>query len=114
MVAAMALADLSPRRFAAKAGEAAALLKALAHEARLMVLCQLVDGERPAGALQEMSGLSQSALSQHLARLREDGLVETRRAAQTIYYSLADDKAARVLETLASIYCPPNRKRSQK
>lgn len=107
----MALTDLSPTQFAAKAGEAAALLKALAHEARLMVLCQLLDGEHAAGALQAGSGLSQSALSQHLARLREDGLVATRRDAQTIYYRLADPKVARVLDTLAAIYCPPKRKR---
>jgi DNA-binding transcriptional ArsR family regulator len=97
----MALAELSPSQFAAKAGEAAALLKALAHESRLMVLCQLLESEHSAGALQESSGLSQSALSQHLARLRE---------AQTIYYSLADPNVARVLDTLAQIYCPPKRK----
>ncbi|MCC6788428.1 MAG: helix-turn-helix transcriptional regulator [Hyphomonadaceae bacterium] len=107
----MALTDLSPTQFAARAGEAAALLKALAHEARLMVLCQLLDGEHAAGALQESAGLSQSALSQHLARLREEGLVETRRDAQTIYYRLADPNVARVLDTLAQIYCPPKRKR---
>lgn len=107
----MTIADLSPRDFAAKAGEAAALLKALAHEARLMVLCQLLEGEYSAGALQEASGLSQSALSQHLAKLREEGLVTTRREAQTIYYSLADPNVARVLDTLAAIYCPPKRKR---
>jgi ArsR family transcriptional regulator, virulence genes transcriptional regulator len=103
--------DLSPDQFAARAGEAAALLKALAHEARLMVLCQLVDGERSAGSLQEGSDFSQSALSQHLARLREEGLVATRREAQTIYYRLAEPKAARIIETLAEIYCPPKRKR---
>jgi DNA-binding transcriptional ArsR family regulator len=108
---AMGLADLSQNQFAAKAGEAAALLKALAHEARLMVLCQLLGGEHSAGALQEASGLSQSALSQHLARLREEGLVATRREAQTIYYRLADPHVARVLDTLAAIYCPPKRKR---
>ena len=107
----MAMPDLSPELFAAKAGEAAALLKALAHEARLMVLCQLTDGECSVGILHEGCGLSQSALSQHLARLREEGLVATRREGQTIYYRLADAKAARVLETLASIYCPPRRKR---
>jgi ArsR family transcriptional regulator len=106
----MALAQLSPRAFAAKAGEAAALLKALAHEARLMVLCQLLEGERSAGALQAGSGLSQSALSQHLARLREEGLVATRRDAQTIYYSLADPDVWRILDALAAIYCPPKRK----
>ena len=103
--------DLTPSQFAARAGEAAALLKALAHEARLMVLCQLLEGEHSAGALQEASGLSQSALSQHLARLREEGLVATRREAQTIYYRLAEPNVARVLETLAQIYCPPKRKR---
>jgi DNA-binding transcriptional ArsR family regulator len=106
----MALADLSSAQFAARAGEAAALLKALSHEARLMVLCQLVEGERTAGALQENSGLSQSALSQHLARLREEGLVATRREAQTIHYRLANSDVARVLETLAAIYCTPKRK----
>ncbi len=103
--------DLSPDQFARRAGEAAALLKALAHEARLVVLCQLVEGEHSAGALRELSGLSQSALSQHLARLREEDLVATRREAQTIYYRLANANVARVLATLAEIYCPPKRKR---
>ncbi len=107
----MALAELSPTQFVAKAGDAAALLKALAHEARLMVLCQLAGGEHSAGALQEASGLSQSALSQHLARLREEGLVDTRRDAQTIYYRLLDPNVARLLDTLAAIYCPPKRNR---
>jgi ArsR family transcriptional regulator, virulence genes transcriptional regulator len=109
----MSQPQLTPAAFAAKAGEAAALLKALAHEARLMVLCQLTEGEHSAGSLQDGSGLSQSALSQHLARLREEGLVATRRDAQTIYYRLADAKAERVLNTLASIYCPPARKRTR-
>lgn len=105
---------LTPNAFAAKAGAAAALLRALAHEARLMVLCQLTEGELSAGALQLGSGLSQSAMSQHLARLREEGLVATRREAQTIYYRLADKKAALVLETLARIFCPPERKGKNK
>ncbi len=105
---------LNPRDFAAKAGEAAALLRALAHEARLIVLCQLTEGELSAGALQEGSGLSQSAMSQHLARLREEGLVATRREAQTIYYRLADGNAALVLATLAQIFCPPAHKRKTK
>ena len=106
----MAMPDMTPAQFAAKAGEAAALLKALAHEARLMVLCQLAAGEHSAGALQEGSDLSQSALSQHLAKLRDEGLVATRREGQAIFYRLADVKAARILETLASLYCPPVRK----
>jgi ArsR family transcriptional regulator len=101
---------LSSPEFAHKAGEAAALLRALAHEARLLVLCQLLEGEHSAGALQDASGLSQSALSQHLARLREEGLVATRREAQTIYYRITDPNVARVLDTLAQIYCPPKRK----
>lgn len=103
--------DLSPAQFAGRAGEAATLLKALAHEARLMVLCQLVEGEHAAGELQALSGLSQSALSQHLARLREEGIVATRRDAQSIFYRLADPNVARVIATLADIYCPPKRKR---
>ncbi|MGE3142502.1 MAG: metalloregulator ArsR/SmtB family transcription factor [Hyphomonadaceae bacterium] len=107
----MAVMELSPSEFAAKAGEAAQLLRALAHEARLMVLCQLVEGESSAGGLQEMTALSQSALSQHLAKLRAEGLVATRREAQTIYYRLADPRAAQLLETLAGIFCPPKRKR---
>jgi ArsR family transcriptional regulator len=75
-----------------------------------MVLCQLNDGEHSAGELQKGSGLSQSALSQHLAVLREEGLVSTRREAQTIHYSIADEKAARLISALAEIFCPPQPK----
>jgi ArsR family transcriptional regulator len=88
-----------------KAAEAAAMLRMLSHEARLAVLCELSGGERSAGALVESSGLSQSALSQHLAKLRDEGLVKTRREGQTIYYALADDKAARIIAVLYEIYC---------
>jgi ArsR family transcriptional regulator len=85
---------------------AAALLRAIAHEARLLVLCELANGERSAGELVERSGLSQSALSQHLAKLREQGLVATRREAQVIHYRIADQKrAGRVLRVLHDIYC---------
>ena len=87
------------------AGKAAAMLRMLSHEARLAVLCDLVGGERSAGTLVDSSGLSQSALSQHLAKLREEGLVATRRDGQTIYYRLADAKAARIIEVLHEIYC---------
>jgi ArsR family transcriptional regulator len=99
-------AKLSPNALASHAADATRLMKALSHDARLMVLCQLVVGERSAGALQAGSGLTQSALSQHLAKLREEGLVATRREAQTIFYRLADPKAARVIATLAEIFCP--------
>ena len=89
----------------AHAGEAAKLLKALANERRLQVLCLLADGERSVGEVNELLDLSQSALSQHLAVLRQEGLVVTRREAQTIRYSLAPGPAGEVIETLHGIYC---------
>ena len=95
----------SPKVMARHAGEAAALLKALAHPARLLVLCQLVEGEQSVGELQPITGLSLSALSQHLAVLREMALVETRRESQTIFYSLAEGPAASVLDALYAAYC---------
>ena len=95
----------STEQMAQHANEAAALLKALAHPARLLVLCQLVEGEASVGELQPITGLSMSALSQHLAVLREMQLVTTRREAQTIYYALAPGPAHRIIETLHGIYC---------
>jgi DNA-binding transcriptional ArsR family regulator len=90
----------------AKAAEAARLLRLLANERRLLVLCHLAAGEMTVGALAKAVGLSQPALSQHLARLREDGLVATRKVSQTVFYRLADPKAARLLDVLRDIYCP--------
>ena len=87
------------------ARRASALLKAMSNEHRLLVLCQLQAGERSVGELERLVGLSQSALSQHLARLRRDQLVRTRRAAQTIYYSLNGVEATEVIRTLHGIYC---------
>ena len=95
----------SSEQMASHADEAAGLLKALAHPARLLVLCQLVEGERSVGELQPITGLSMSALSQHLAVLREMALVATRREAQTIHYSLAEGPALRVLDALHAAYC---------
>lgn len=93
-----------------KATEAARLLRLLANTNRLLLLCHLVaEGEMTVGALAEAVGLSQPALSQHLAMLREDGLVATRKAAQAVFYRLADPKAARLLEVLRDLYCPPER-----
>jgi len=86
---------------------AANLLKALAHPARLLVLCRLVEGETSVGELQPLVSLSMSALSQHLATLREMELVTTRREAQTIYYSLAAGPAIGVLDALYTAYCEP-------
>ena len=91
-----------------KAAEAARLLRLLANERRLLLLCHLAGaGELSVSAMAGMVGLSQPALSQHLARLREDGLVATRNAAQAVFYRLADPKAARLLEVLRELYCPP-------
>jgi ArsR family transcriptional regulator, virulence genes transcriptional regulator len=90
-----------------KAEEAERLLKAMASRPRLMILCELLKGERTVTALHEAVGLSMSAISQHLARLRADELVSTRRESQTIFYSLADPGATRILETLYTIYCSP-------
>lgn len=89
----------------ASAMRASALLKSMGNPHRLMVLCQLAKGERSVGELERMIGLSQSALSQHLARLRRDNLVQTRRSAQTIYYSLAGREANAVISTLYQLYC---------
>jgi DNA-binding transcriptional ArsR family regulator len=101
---------IGPEQMADHAHEAAALLKALAHPARLLVLCQLVDGESSVGALQPLTGLSPSALSQHLAVLRDMELVTTRREAQTIYYALAEGPAVGVLDALHAAFCGPARR----
>ncbi len=92
---------------AAKAGEAARLLGNLSNERRLLILCHLsAQTEMTVGALVAEVGLSQSALSQHLARLRADGLVAFRRDAQTLHYRIDDDAVLRVLAVLRDIYCP--------
>ena len=85
---------------------AASLLKALANENRLMILCTLMGGEMSVGELNEKVPLSQSALSQHLASLRDAGLVSTRKEAQTVFYRLEGDEASKVIAVLQSIYCP--------
>jgi ArsR family transcriptional regulator, virulence genes transcriptional regulator len=87
------------------ATDAADLMKALGNENRLMILCALAEGERSVGDMNDVIPLSQSALSQQLAKLRRQGLVDTRRDSQTIYYSLADGPADRVIHLLHNIYC---------
>lgn len=98
---------LSLQQFQAKAGDAARLLKALSNEKRLMILCQLGDGERAVGELLPLGGLSQSALSQHLAVLREEGLITGRREGVSIHYRIAEPAALKLIAVLAEIYCPP-------
>ncbi len=88
-----------------RARRASALLKAMGNPHRLMILCRLAEGEKCVGELERLIGLSQSALSQHLARLRRDDMVATRRVAQTIYYSLAGLEARAVIATLYRLYC---------
>jgi DNA-binding transcriptional ArsR family regulator len=91
----------------ANACEAADFLKVLANDRRLMVLCELLKGERTVGELETVVGLSQSALSQHLARLRRSRLVKTRRESQTIYYRIADPGISKIVGALYEIYCGP-------
>lgn len=102
--------DLS--MFEESASRAAAMLRLLGNERRLMILCQLADGELSVGELQPRVGLSQSALSQHLALLREERVVATRRESQTIFYRIADPAAVQIIATLAEIYCPPEMRTS--
>ena len=90
-----------------KAGEAVQLLKLLANENRLLILCRLaLAREVSVNDLADAVGLSQSALSQHLAKMRDEGLLATRREAQTVFYRIADPNAARLLTLLKNIYCP--------
>lgn len=94
------------KKLAKQAGDAAQLLKLLGNEKRLLVLCFLAArGEMTVGELVDVVKLSQSALSQHLGKLRADGLVTFRRTSQTLHYSVADKRALRVLQVLKEIYC---------
>jgi len=89
-----------------EATEVAAILRALANERRLMILCRLVEwGEANVNTLAEAVGLSQSALSQHLARMREEGLVAFRRESQTVWYRIADPRLERLFATLHDLFC---------
>jgi ArsR family transcriptional regulator len=94
------------------AAGAARLLKALANEDRLLILCNLADGEKNVTELQEILGLRQPTLSQQLSRLRYEGLVEFRRDGKSIHYRLASDEAAKVIEVLYEIYCAPVSKKA--
>lgn len=87
------------------AANACELLKAMANEWRLMILCQLSEGEKTVSELQTLLGLSQSALSQHLAILRREKIVRARKHAQSVSYSLAGDDAIKVMETLHELFC---------
>ncbi len=94
-------------RMQAAADRASELLKAMANRHRLLILCQLVDGERSVGELAEFLDIRDSGVSQHLALLRKDGLVTARRDGQTIWYSIASAEARALLSTLYNVFCAP-------
>lgn len=100
---------IEPDDMQASAGAAEELLKALANRHRLMILCQLIGGERSVGELAAFLDLRDSTVSQHLALLRKDGLVSTRRQGQTIWYAVASEPARRIVETLYQVFCAPGR-----
>jgi ArsR family transcriptional regulator, virulence genes transcriptional regulator len=95
------------RAMQANAGTAAGVLRALSNETRLLVLCQLGQGEMSVGDINGAVDLSQSALSQHLAKLRAEGLVATRRDGQTIFYRIADKRVEQLVLALHDIFCKP-------
>lgn len=97
--------DVDFNKLQKAAGEASKLMKTLGHSGRLLVLCQLATGEKSVGELSRLLDIPQSPLSQHLSRMRAEGLVETRREAQTIYYSLKSDEVGKIIETLYGLYC---------
>jgi ArsR family transcriptional regulator len=100
--------------FQRKATEVADVLRTLANERRLMILCKLIEwGEANVTALAEAVGLSQSALSQHLAKMRDEGILAFRRESQTMWYRIADPRIERLLAALYSLYCRPGGERTQ-
>lgn len=103
--------DLDIDRMIANAQEASEFLKALAHEARLIILCLLVDGEKSVTEIEQTLGLHQPAVSQQLARLRADDLVETRRDGKNIYYSLARSEVRDIILALHTAFCGAKRGR---
>lgn len=102
---AAALSPETPVDMQQSAAEAAAFLKTLAHEGRLMILCHLGAGEKSVGELEQLLEIRQAAVSQMLARLRDEGLVTTRRDGKTIYYSLSDNNTEQVIGLLYSLFC---------
>lgn len=95
------------KQMAQSATRASRLMKTLGHKDRLMILCHLANGEKSVGQIADLLEISQSPLSQHLSRMRKEGLVDTRREAQTIYYSLKSGEASRIVEVLYELFCEP-------
>ncbi|EJM71434.1 DNA-binding transcriptional ArsR family regulator [Pseudomonas sp. ADAK2 TE3594] len=99
------LTECEVAQLRASASKACALLKALANEDRLLILCQLTQGERNVGELEKMTGVRQPTLSQQLGILRDEGLVVTRREGKYIFYGLASHEVIQVMKTLSGLYC---------
>ncbi len=99
--------DIDLKQMAQSAGRASSLMKTLGHKDRLMILCHLADGEKSVGQIADLLEISQSPLSQHLSRMRKEELVDTRREAQTIYYSLKSGEASKIVEVLYELFCAP-------
>jgi DNA-binding transcriptional ArsR family regulator len=97
--------QVNPEQMASAAFKASELMRTLGHKDRLMILCHLISGEKSVGELAGLLEIPQSPLSQHLARMRKEDLVTTRREAQTIYYSIASNEAARMVELMHELYC---------
>lgn len=98
-------ADIDLQQMAQSADRASSLMKTLGHKDRLMILCHLAEGEKSVGQIAEILEISQSPLSQHLSRMRKEGLVDTRREAQTIFYSLKSGEASKIVEVLYDLFC---------
>lgn len=106
--------DKSVRGLQQNAARAATILRVLANDRRLMVLCELVrSGERSVTELEQVSGISQSALSQHLAKMRHHGVVKARRSAQTVFYSVASPDVMALLDTLCRLYGTPDQEQRE-
>jgi ArsR family transcriptional regulator len=101
-------ADIDLKQMAQSADRASSLMKTLGHRDRLMILCHLADGEKSVGQIADLLEISQSPLSQHLSRMRKEELVDTRREAQTIYYSLKSGEASKIVGLLYELFCAPD------
>ena len=110
----MASSTFDPETFEKQAVEVASVLRAIANERRLMILCRLVEcGEDNVSSLAEAVRLSQSALSQHLAKMRDEGLVTFRRESQTLWYRIADPRIEQLFATLHKLFCTPVKAKSR-
>lgn len=102
------MSDAEIDQMVTSACEASNFLKALSHEGRLLILCYLATGEKTVTELEELLAARQAAVSQHLSRLRSEGLVTPRRDGKTIYYSLADERSVKVLSVVYDLFCKPS------